>query len=124
MICDGVLTHINLAVLEKMRAAGLRVVLRCPHTTHVTQTEDLVTFGVAKPEFRWLKSQVIIARMMLVGIKELKLSDVRLHTLMGPSSHPQTPHVENVREWSIIPISGGFRGPHVNPCAFISPRTR
>ena len=48
VICDGVGTHIGLAVLEAALELGIEVILRVPHLSYRLQGEDTVNFSVLK----------------------------------------------------------------------------
>lgn len=41
LICDGYGCHLYLAFLKKARELGVRIILRPPHSSHVTQGEDV-----------------------------------------------------------------------------------
>ena len=74
VFCDGCGTHLSVPLIRAMREAGVDMVLRCPHTSHKTNTEDVVTFGVAKPEFRKMKRELLAAKMLNAGCGYLDIS--------------------------------------------------
>lgn len=57
VICDGYGGHLTYELLKWCRENGVIIVLRIPHTTHLTQGEDLVNFGELEDE--WLQRKAI-----------------------------------------------------------------
>eukprot|EP00966_Prymnesium_polylepis_P296658 6853380-Prymnesium_polylepis.3 len=51
VLCDGHGSHLTKEIIEYCREVGLDLVLRVPHTSQVTQNEDLINFGVLENEF-------------------------------------------------------------------------
>ena len=58
-VCDGTQVHLGFERLQRCRQEGLDVVLRLPHSTHVTQGEDTVHFGVLKSLYPKRKQKVL-----------------------------------------------------------------
>ena len=48
LILDGHGSHVTLAFLKRCKELGIVVILRVPHTTHLTQGEDVENFGKFK----------------------------------------------------------------------------
>ena len=44
IICDGHGSHLSLEFLQLCRARGVILILRPPHTSHITQGEDVINF--------------------------------------------------------------------------------
>lgn len=67
LICDGYGCHLYLAFLKKARELGVRIILRPPHSSHVTQGEDVQgghfhTFHVQERKDKMaLKSKLLLA---------------------------------------------------------------
>lgn len=59
LICDGHGSHLTLDLLEYCRAHHVHVVLRVPHTTHLTQGEDVRNFKIFKPAVRTQKNEAL-----------------------------------------------------------------
>lgn len=55
LICDGVGPHVSNEFIYRCKEKGIEVILRPPHTSHVTQNEDIVHFGLLKPLFEAAK---------------------------------------------------------------------
>lgn len=52
VICDGHSSHLTVDLIEWCRSNHFRIVLRVPHTSHITQGEDVVIFRSFKVDFR------------------------------------------------------------------------
>ena len=78
-VCDGVTVHLAAERLRLSREAGVHVVLRVPHSTHVTQGEDTVIFGPFKADYGLRKTQVM---------GELLLNPQAGKTQLGPEDFP------------------------------------
>ena len=62
IVCDGHGSHLTLPLIEFCRANHIHhihVILCVPHTTHLTQGEDVTNFARFKPEFRRQKSELL-----------------------------------------------------------------
>ena len=66
-ICDGVQVHLDWRRLQLSKEEGISICLRCPHTTHLTQGEDTVHFGVFKTLFERRKAEVLTAKRLGPG---------------------------------------------------------
>ena len=62
MICDGHGSHFTLEVLDFCRANGIVLILRPPHTSHVTQCEDIINFRILKPLITYRLSKIMIEK--------------------------------------------------------------
>jgi len=62
IVCDGHGSHLTLPLIEFCRAHHIHVLLRVPHTTHLTQGEDVSNFARFKPEFRRQKSAMLVKK--------------------------------------------------------------
>ena len=51
---DGFPSHLNIDLLNDLGGYGMLILLRMTNTSHVTNVEDLVTFGIAKIDFKIL----------------------------------------------------------------------
>lgn len=56
IICDGVGSHLTLAVLERAVELGMEILLRVPNLSFILQGEDTVNFKELKAEFRLQKA--------------------------------------------------------------------
>jgi len=62
IVCDGHGSHLTLPLIEFCRAHHIHVLLRVPHTTHLTQGEDVSNFARFKPEFRRQKAELLVQK--------------------------------------------------------------
>ena len=62
IVCDGHRSHLTLTIIEFCRAHHIHVLLRVPHTTHLTQGEDVSNFSQFKPEFRRQKAELLATK--------------------------------------------------------------
>jgi len=58
-VCDGTQVHLGFERLQRCRQVGLDVVLRLPHSTHVTQGKGTVHFGVLKSLYQASRAKVL-----------------------------------------------------------------
>jgi hypothetical protein len=64
LLMDGCITHIRWEIIEFCVETNIILLLRPPHTTHLTQPEDRHGFGVFKREFKETKNAVLAEREM------------------------------------------------------------
>ena len=62
IVCDGHSSHLTLPLIEFCRAHHIHVLLPVPHTTHLTQGEDVSNFSQFKPEFRRQKAELLATK--------------------------------------------------------------
>ena len=83
LLMDGHGDHIRPNALHAMREAGVASILRPPHTSHLTQNEDLVNFKVLMPLFREKKHAVLAHNAMWDGSPKLYDHDFQ-ECIKGP----------------------------------------
>jgi hypothetical protein len=69
-VCDGTQVHLGHERLQRCVEAGLEVVIRLPHSTHVTQGEDTVHFGVLKGHYLKSKARVLTKKRVGDDVSE------------------------------------------------------
>ena len=69
-VCDGTQVHLGHERLQRCVEAGLEVVIRLPHSTHVTQGEDTVHFGVLKNLYPKSKACVLTKKRVGDDVSE------------------------------------------------------
>ena len=74
-ICDGHGSHLTLALLDFCRDNHVRIVLRVPHSSHLTQGEDVRNFLIFKSELRRQKSKQLTLNVQERGLYTLKPED-------------------------------------------------
>ena len=72
---DGHGEHIKARAVNAMCHANVASILRPPHTSHLTQPEDLINFGTLLPLFRERKHSQLASNAMWFGETKLVISD-------------------------------------------------
>lgn len=75
IICDGHGSHLSLQLIEYARANHVQIALRVPHTSHITQGEDVSNFEVLKSEVRVRKSKMLLSNIQKKQLYRLQNSD-------------------------------------------------
>ena len=65
IIFDGCPFHLNIDMLKELGVDGIVVLLHMTNTSHETNVEDLVAFGIAKTEFQNSKQSLMAERLVL-----------------------------------------------------------
>ena len=65
IICDCYGDHLNADVLNMCKKNHTELLGRPPKTTHLTQNEDILNFGVFKPKFAAFKNQSLLCKLLL-----------------------------------------------------------
>ncbi|KAK3275523.1 hypothetical protein CYMTET_16351 [Cymbomonas tetramitiformis] len=102
VVCDGHGSHLTLELLDYCREVGINVVLRPPHTSNISQGEDVRNFAIFKPKFRVAKAHRLIGKLDTIGdeVPSLGMGDM-IPVSKGP--YPEAFHPEHNRKgWSLI----------------------
>ena len=75
LIFDGFPSHLNIDLLKYLGGDGMVVLLCMTNTSHETNVEDLVTFGIAKTEFKNSKQSLMTKRLVPGNTGSLKIED-------------------------------------------------
>ena len=67
LICDSHGSHLSLEFLRLAKARGVIVIWRPPHTSHVTQGEDVICFGMFKGMLRKATAKAIRLKEFLIA---------------------------------------------------------
>jgi len=84
MICDGCPTHITFEFLSKARAMGVHIVLRPPHTTSMSQGEDVANFGPFKDALEKSRSAFATKKSDGKSVRKPLCLDDMMEIAMGP----------------------------------------
>lgn len=74
LICDGCGTHLKYEFLCECKKRGVHVVLRPPHTSHIIQPDDLITFKAFKTRFFQEKERLLVGKVAVSMLHVQKLS--------------------------------------------------
>ncbi|KAK3270002.1 hypothetical protein CYMTET_14560 [Cymbomonas tetramitiformis] len=104
VICDGHGSHLTLELLDYCREVGITVVLRPPHTSNISQGEDVRNFAIFKPAFRVSKAIALTRKLDTIGdeVPSLGMADM-LPCAYEPyqkAFHPE----HNKKAWSLIGV--------------------
>ena len=102
LIMDGHGSHFTLELLLYCRQIGLHILLRPPHTTHILQGEDVVHFGIFKPEYHRAKVTAL-AKKVLAGTYKLSVQDL-LQVAKAPWEKAFNMH-NGLKAWDAIGVS-------------------
>jgi hypothetical protein len=86
MICDGHGSHLTWELIQWARENNVMILLRPPHTTHVTQGEDVHGFGLFKKDFANEKAHF--------------MNDLRAKIEQAKSNGNNTANMKNDLHWS------------------------
>ena len=67
--------YLNIDLIKDMGGDGMVVLLNITNTSHETNVEYLVTFGIAKTEFKNAKQILMMESLMLDNTNFLKIED-------------------------------------------------
>ena len=97
ILCDGHGSHLTLDLINFCRANHIRIVLRVPHTSHLTQGEDVCNFAVLKSQIRVEKARVLTSNITNRGSYKLEASDFM--KVVTPAWDAAFARDVNVRAW-------------------------
>ena len=72
IIFDGFTLHLKIDLLKDMGGCGMVVLLCMTNTSHKTNVEDLVTFGISKTEFQNSKQSLMTESLELGNTDSFK----------------------------------------------------
>ena len=75
LIFYGCPLHLSIYLIKDMGGDGMVALIRMINTSHETNVEDLVTFGIAKIEFQNAKQSLLTERLVLDNTNSLKRED-------------------------------------------------
>ena len=75
LILDGCPSHLHIDLLKELGGDGMVVLLRMTNTSHKTNVDDLVTFGIVKKEFQNAKQSLMAEGLVLGNRYSLKRED-------------------------------------------------
>ncbi|KAK3244607.1 hypothetical protein CYMTET_45787 [Cymbomonas tetramitiformis] len=102
VICDGHGSHLSCELLAYCREEGIIIILRPPHTTSISQGEDVVNFPVFKPDFRVAKAHRLVDK--LKSGQPPYLSNADLMAVTTPAWHKAFSVENNLKAWARIGI--------------------
>ena len=76
LILDGCPSRLNIDLLKELGGYGMVVLLCMMNTSHETNVEDLVTFGIANTEFQNAKQPLMTEHHVLGNTDGLKREDL------------------------------------------------
>ena len=75
LIFDGYPSHLNIDLIKELGGDGMVVLLRTTKTSHETNVEALVTFGIAKKEFQNAKQSLMTENLVIGNTNGLNRKD-------------------------------------------------
>ncbi|KAK3279461.1 hypothetical protein CYMTET_12657 [Cymbomonas tetramitiformis] len=104
VICDGHGSHLSCQLLTFCREVGIIILLRPPHTTNISQGEDVVNFGKFKPLFRTAKAHRLLEKLN-TGSKTLFLDMGDLMPCTAAAWEAAFSKKENTKAWAAIGVN-------------------
>ncbi|KAK3265163.1 hypothetical protein CYMTET_26140 [Cymbomonas tetramitiformis] len=102
VICDGHGSHLSCELLSYCREVGVIVLLRPPHTTSISQGEDVVNFSKLKPLFRTAKARRLLAKLDETRSPYLSMADMMV--CVAPGWMEAFNEENNRKAWAAIGI--------------------
>ncbi|KAK3283777.1 hypothetical protein CYMTET_8542 [Cymbomonas tetramitiformis] len=94
-------SHLSCQLLTYCREVGIIIVLRPPHTTNISQGEDVINFGTFKPLFRTVKANRLLEKLN-TGSKKLFLDMGDLMPCTTAAWEEAFSKEENRKAWAKI----------------------
>ena len=97
ILCDGHGSHLTLDLITFCRANHIRIVLRVPHTSHLTQGEDVCNFAVLKSRIRQEKARALTENITSTGNYRLESKDFM--RVVAPAWNAAFARDVNIKAW-------------------------
>jgi hypothetical protein len=105
IICDGHGSHLTAEFLQYAREHGFIIILRPPHSSHISQGEDVINFRAFKGKERAVKAEIFSAKMCDVTCKSKNLDYCDMTKCIKLAWERAFAPRKNRRAWSVIGLS-------------------
>ena len=109
LIFDGFTLHLKIDLLKGLGGYGMVVLLCMTNTSHKTNVEDLMTFGISKIEFQNSKQSLMTESLELGNTNSLKRED--LSCILKQFLEKACTTVLNISGWAHSVVYSFYRAP-------------